>query len=255
MKPSNETKCVELERFKRLRLNQSTPFEALRLVSTPKGDTILCPLNGGRVTQLKINDKNDEESPQLYYPDCRMEGNYIDMYECNVDEIAFSPFDFQIFLVRWSNGLIGVFHASKPMASIYWNTWNYLPQSSESEVSNKKKDVSHDFAISMRWSRGDPCTFFVLTKLGYLVDFKLSQQQQTSILLHETELVQNSLFLDCCFSKLLPSCNGKMLPSILTRTTCSNLFSLVSRYEDCDRKMSTDVRSEIENLRRVVLQR
>lgn len=244
---------MELERFKVVKNTQSQCNKAIDLAPAPTRGSILCPLNDGRVMVLNINDTPYPGSTSMYYPDCQMEGIfYENTYESTVDQIVFSPFDTNIVLMKWTNGLIGMFHVNKPVAFNYWNTYNYLPQNTESSKSDKK-GAGYDEAVAIQWCSKKPCCFYVLTKLGNLVTFSISQTN-TDIKCDNINYLFGGESQDATFTQLVQSGSTTMFPMIVREFTSESIFTVMCRNVDSSH-INLDRRTALKTLQRLVCEK
>ncbi len=225
------------------------------LKSLPSGDCLLCPLNDGKVAFLSLDGSSMysllDDNPRIYFPDYQMEHKDMNTPQCEscVEEIAFSPFDEEIFILRWSNGLFGLFHRREAIASIYFETWNYLPKINQISIPDdrKKKKKKHcvDSAVSVQWSESRPCSFYVLTSEGYLITFNLLKSQSPV----KYEKVRSSInSIEGCpssssfdvdqvveFQTLISSHSKSLLPKIVTREKGKcHLFRIEQITDDFD---------------------
>lgn len=200
----------------------------MSLHATPVGDALFCPTNDGRVAILHLNNIQSLGDPTIYFHDRHMEGNEMNQFLCEstVDQVAFSPFDPKIFFLRWSNGSIGLFHRKEALATMYLNSWNYLP-----EISDGVDFRKDDGAISIQWCQTKPCTFYVLTKYNFLLTFDLSKSKlpikynriQFGLPNHEIK----------CMS-LIPSYSKKLLPLIAIKTSNGSTFGVKLLKAECN---------------------
>ncbi len=206
----------------------------LGIHSTPLLDGFLCPLEDGKVILLSLNETQSDECPaEIYFPDCQVMEDIIEpnrrMFESSVEEIIFSPFDQDIFLMRWSNGLLGLFHRKDSVASLYLNPWNYSPDMSSSS-SNIDHAKTVDGAISVQWSQIRPSVFYLLTKCGFFLTFDLTFSQLPikckKIKLHSESLVNKSKLFEYDYMTLLPSYNKRILPMVVLKGKQEFLFGI-----------------------------
>lgn len=201
--------------------------------STPSRDGFLCPLEDGKVIFISLNETQSNEcSAEIYFPDCQVMKDLTEpnrqMFESIVEEIIFSPFDQDIFLMRWSNGLLGLFHRKDSVASLYLNPWNYSP-----DMSSSSSDIDYaktvDGAISVQWSQMRPSVFYLLTKCGFFVTFDLTFSQSPirckKIKLHGGSLVNKGKF-EYNYMTLLPSYNKSILPMVVLKGKQGFLFGI-----------------------------
>lgn len=235
---NSKKKNLELVRFKKIqnisnvikgsknRIDIHCPVT--RLHSTPTGDRFLCPMNNGKVAILHLNEIQSLDDPTMYFPDCHMEGNEMNqpMCESTVDQIVFSPFDPEIFFLRWSSGSIGLFHCKEAVATMYLNSWNYLPEISDNE-DLKRND---DGAISIQWCQRKPCAFYVLTKCGFLLIFDLSKSKLPIKCNRIKYGLPNHQFN--CMS-LIPSYSKKVLPLIVLNASKGIIFGIKLFKAEC----------------------
>lgn len=209
--------------------------EILSLKCAPSCDYFLCTMNDGRVSILHT----DEEihASIIYLPD-QLKGQKIDchMYDNVVDQIAFSPFDQDIFLLKWSDGSFGLFHRDKSVASIYLNTWNYIPQIGAYEPECKRKRIT-DRATDICWCKRRPNIFYVLTLSGFFLSFDLSTDELSKkIILQQDEEGFQSL-------SLIDSYKDGLLPIIISKNKNGNLFRIKQLVESETFNYEDDLRA------------
>ena len=253
---NSQQKTLELVRFKRIqrisnvitglknRSDICCPVTSLH--SIPTGDGFLCPINNGMVTSLKLNDIQSLDDPTMYFPDRNMEGKETNRFLCEstVDQIVFSPFDEEIFFLKWSSGSIGLFHRKEAIAPIYFNSWNYLPEISDSKAELKRND---DRAISIQWCQRKPCTFYILTKSGFLLTFDLSKGR-LPIKCNRIRFKEGSSIHQFNYISLIPSYSNKVLPLIVMSSSKGSIFSIKQFKSEC---ISVDEDAELNILRSI----
>lgn len=222
------------------------------LRSTPSGDCFLCSIHDGSVAVLHLSEIQSIDLPTVYFPHSHTHAQLVDgkesnlpAYESTVDEIVFSPFDQDIFFLRWSDGSLGLFHRKDSVAAIYWNSWNYLPTTDSITMM--------DVAISVQWCQRRPCTFYILSKVGYFLTFDLSKGQcpvKFQKISFDNKGLANLAFEHL---SLIPSYSSKVLPFIILKSKEGHLFGMKQMMEEEGEveQVPCDVELEYNTLKRI----